>query len=282
MLWSLAESYLSLSSPSRIPNALYTPPSHTSTPLKNLSLNNLHLLHRPIRILRLHSPNLIHDIHSLHHMPKHSMLPVQMRRRRQRNKELTPICPGPAIRHAEGPFVLVREGAVELVLEFLAVDGFAARAGARGVAALDHEVWDYAVEDDVVVFVGCGQRGEVLACLVVVGGWLAELRGDGMRQGWRGRYPGCFVGVEGYGDVSIVSGEDDSLRNVRNGGGCRLVGRGALGLVLGVALEEFLEFFHLGGGSAWLRGGLGQEGGIEGKGRLEGQEFLESYFPVLG
>jgi hypothetical protein len=103
-----------------------------------------------------------------------------------------------------------------------------------------------------------------------------------MRWGWRRRYPGCFVGVEGDGDVSVVGGEGDSLRNVRNGGGCRLVGRGALGLVVGVALEELLESVHLGGESAWLRGGLGQEGGMEAKVRLEGQEFLESYFPVLG
>lgn len=45
------------------------------------------------------------------------------------------------------------EGGAYLVLEFLAVDGAAAAASARGVAALDHEGGDYTVEEGVVVVV---------------------------------------------------------------------------------------------------------------------------------
>lgn len=66
---------------------------------------------------------------------------------------------------------------VDLVLELVAIDGGAAAAGARGIAALDHEVWNYAVEYGVVV-VGAGDEGgEVFAGF---GGVCSvELEGDG-------------------------------------------------------------------------------------------------------
>ena len=50
----------------------------------------------------------------------------------------------------------MHQRADDLVLEFTAVDRAAARAGAGGVAALEHEAGDYAVEDDVVVFMRVG------------------------------------------------------------------------------------------------------------------------------
>lgn len=52
-----------------------------------------------------------------------------------------------------------------LILELLAVDGAAAATGAGGVAGLKHEVWDYAVEDYVVVVAALCERGKVLAGL---------------------------------------------------------------------------------------------------------------------
>ena len=54
---------------------------------------------------------------------------------------------------------------IDLVFELFAVDGSAAAAGAGGVAGLQHEVWDYAVEDDVVVVAALGEGGEVVAGL---------------------------------------------------------------------------------------------------------------------
>jgi hypothetical protein len=67
--------------------------------------------------------------------------------------------------HAESALAVVPERRDELVLELAAVDGRAAAAGTGGVTALDHEALDNAVENDVVVLAGCGERGEVLAGL---------------------------------------------------------------------------------------------------------------------
>lgn len=57
------------------------------------------------------------------------------------------------------------EGGGYLVFEFLAVDGGPAAAGARGVASLEHEVWDDAVEEEGVVVAARGEGGEVCAGL---------------------------------------------------------------------------------------------------------------------
>lgn len=75
------------------------------------------------------------------------MLPIQPGRRRKRYEELTPIRIRPAIRHAQYPRTRMFEARMDLVLELLAKDGAATAAGAGGVAGLEHEVWDYAVED---------------------------------------------------------------------------------------------------------------------------------------
>ena len=97
------------------------------------------------------------------------MLPIQPWRRRQRNKKLTPIRVRPAVRHAQHSCPRMLETRVGLVFEFFAVDRAAPAAGAGRVARLKHEVWDYAVKEDVVVVAALGEGGEVLAGLW---GWL--------------------------------------------------------------------------------------------------------------
>lgn len=93
------------------------------------------------------------------------MLPIQMRRRRQRNKKLTPISIRARVSHAKNAFVVVLERGHDFVLEFAAPDALAAAAGAVGVAALDHEAWNDAVENDLVVVTSLCERAEVSACL---------------------------------------------------------------------------------------------------------------------
>lgn len=98
-----------------------------------------------------------------------------MRRRPQRDEELTPVRPWSTIRHAHDTLAIVSERGVELILEFLAPDGFTARTVAAGeVPALDHEALDDTVEGDVVVLAGGGKGGEVVRGLLGV-----ELVGDG-------------------------------------------------------------------------------------------------------
>lgn len=65
---------------------------------------------------------------------------------------------------------------VDFVFELVAVDGGAAAARARWVAALDHEVWDDAVEDCGGEVAAAGEGGEVVAGFGGVG--CVELEGD--------------------------------------------------------------------------------------------------------
>ena len=133
--------------------------------LENITPLNLDLLHRPISTPRPDRTQLIHDIHPLHHLAKHSVLTIQMRRRRQRNEELAAVRARAGVRHAESALAVVNEGGDDFVLKLAAVDAAAATTSARGVTALDHETLDDAVEDDVVVFACGGEGGEVVAGL---------------------------------------------------------------------------------------------------------------------
>jgi hypothetical protein len=54
---------------------------------------------------------------------------------------------------------------VNFVLELVAVDGSSSAAGAGWVSGLEHEVGDYAVEEEVVVVAAAGEGFEVLAGL---------------------------------------------------------------------------------------------------------------------
>lgn len=93
------------------------------------------------------------------------MLPVQPRRRRQRDKELAAVSVGPGIRHAQHAGARMPQPLVDLVLELFAVDGAAAAACARRVARLYHKVGNHAVHGTLVVIAARGQRGEVAARL---------------------------------------------------------------------------------------------------------------------
>lgn len=74
------------------------------------------------------------------------------------------------------------EGGGDLVFEFLAVDTGAAPSGAGGIASLEHEGGDYAVEEERVVVTPLDERGEVGASL---GEGVSEVFGK--KGGRRGR-----------------------------------------------------------------------------------------------
>ena len=72
---------------------------------------------------------------------------------------------------------------IDLIFKLFTVDGSAAAAGAGRIAGLQHEVWNYAVEDDVVVVAALGEGGEVGAGLE--NGLLAPCSKRGKRGGGR-------------------------------------------------------------------------------------------------
>lgn len=104
------------------------------------------------------------------------MFSIEPRRGRQRDEELRAVCVWPRVGHAEDAGAGVPEAWVDFVVEFVAVDGGAAAPRARGVAALDHEVWDDAVEDCGGEVAAAGEAGEVVAGFWGVG--CVELEGD--------------------------------------------------------------------------------------------------------
>ena len=79
------------------------------------------------------------------------MFSIEMFSRAVENEELRGICVLPFISHADGPAGVVFQGTVEFIFERGGPDAGSAAAGARGVAALDHEVGDVAVEFGGVV-----------------------------------------------------------------------------------------------------------------------------------
>ena len=62
------------------------------------------------------------------------------------NEYLAAIGIGAAIGHAQNTGTCMLQGRVDLVPEFLSVDGTTPSAGASGIACLEHEVRDDPVE----------------------------------------------------------------------------------------------------------------------------------------
>lgn len=129
------------------------------------SFYNLDLIHRPILRTCLDKSHPLHNPQPTLHPPEDRMLPIQPRRRRQSNEELTPIGILPTICHTQNPRPRMLQSRIYLILELFTINGSAATPGTGGVAGLQHEVRDDAVEDYVVVVAALGEGGEVIAGL---------------------------------------------------------------------------------------------------------------------
>jgi hypothetical protein len=134
--------------------------------LKDICALDHDVLHRLVGSTSLDAAKLVDDIHALHNLAKHSVLAVEVRSRAQGDEELASVRAGTGVGHAERTLAVVLEGRHELVLELGTVDGRATGTSSSRVTALDHEARNDAVENDVVVFTGSCQSGEVLAGLV--------------------------------------------------------------------------------------------------------------------
>ena len=126
---------------------------------------NLDLIHRLVLCPSLYKPNPLYNPQATLHPPKNRMLPIQPWRRSQRNKKLTSVCILSTIRHAQNPRACMFQPRIYLIFELFTINRSTTTPSAGRIASLQHEVWNDAVEDDVVVVAALGEGGEVVACL---------------------------------------------------------------------------------------------------------------------
>src|SRR5512136_851495 len=120
-------------------------------------LHDFHRCHRPVARIGLHPADLVHHIHPLHHLPEDRVLGVEVRVIHEVDEKLASPRVRAGVRHGDGP------PDVPVVRGELVADGIpgATPAGARGIAALDHEVADDPVEDGPVVVSLAGEFREI-------------------------------------------------------------------------------------------------------------------------
>ncbi len=125
----------------------------------------------------------VHDVLSGGDFAKDGVFVIQPGSGHMGDEKLTAIGGGAAIGHREKAGFVVFERGNELVAEIIAG---AARSGAGGIAALNHEILDHPVEGNPVVVSALCQIEEV-----------------------GGRH-GSLIGKEGGGDVALVGFDDNA------------------------------------------------------------------------
>lgn len=100
----------------------------------------------------------VHDIHPIGHITENGVFAVKVGCGHVGDEELASIGPWAGIGHGENTGAVVFEPSVDFV--FKAVAGSAA-AGAGGIAALDHELLDDAMEGEAVVVTALREIQEV-------------------------------------------------------------------------------------------------------------------------
>ena len=156
--------------------------------------------------------DLLDDLHPLHHLAEHHVLPVQPGSLGSADEELRVVGVRAGVGHGEDPGACVLQTEV-LVSKLLAVDGAATSSVVVGeVAGLTHEVGDHSVKGGALVtepLLPGAQSPEVLAGL---GGHVGpELHQDSPHRGRVCRhleiYPGSHCplsGVQWIGDATGV------------------------------------------------------------------------------
>src|SRR5580704_9665444 len=124
------------------------PPNRATLLPLNLHRIDPHFLNGPVLRAARDLGNLLHYIIALDHLAEDAVLVVEPRRGGDGDKELAAVGAGAGIGHGEQAVLRMSEVLMEFVAEFVAG---AAAASAFGVAALDHEIWNYAVKDRAVV-----------------------------------------------------------------------------------------------------------------------------------
>src|SRR5580704_2862500 len=135
------------------------PPNRATLLPLNLHRIDPHLLDGPVLGAARDLGNLLHHLIALDHFAENAVLVVEPGRGGNGDKELAAVGAGAGIGHGEQAVPGMIEVLMKFVGEFVAG---AAAAGAFGVAALDHEIRNDAVEDGAIVerLAGLGSLGE--------------------------------------------------------------------------------------------------------------------------
>lgn len=133
------------------------------TVLQKTGLVDFDLIQRTIFAICLDEAHSLYNLHPTLDSSKYRMFSIEPRSRSKRNEELTSVCIGTTVRHAEYPSSGMFQGWLNLILKFLAVYRRSASTCACWIAALDHEIGNDAMEDDIVVVASLCEGCEVLA-----------------------------------------------------------------------------------------------------------------------
>lgn len=161
---------------------MYCPPPLLLLCLDHPCLLQLQRLPRPVLCVYGHLPHPPQDTHPRLYAPKNRVLAIQPRCWCQRQEKLAAVRVGPCICHAQHARTCVLELQLarwrrNLVLKLGAVDALTTAPRPCGVAALHHEIGNYAVENGAIVVATLGQRDKVAACARRV--FCVELDRDG-------------------------------------------------------------------------------------------------------
>src|SRR5580658_534948 len=123
-----------------------------------------HFLQRPILAIAGRFGDLLHHVVAIDHFAKNAVFVIEPGRGGHGDEELAAIGVGTRVRHGEIAVLGVLQSVMKFVGEFVAR---AAAACALGIAALNHEVGDHAMEDGAIVeglagLRAIGERDEVL------------------------------------------------------------------------------------------------------------------------
>ena len=118
-----------------------------SSELLYIDINDLDILERLVRLIRLHILDRMNDLQPRDRPPENRMLLIQPRGSRRRDKKLTPVRPRSSVGHAQRVRSIVLQIVTELVFELFAPNAFASGAVPEGVSGLNHEFRDHTVEN---------------------------------------------------------------------------------------------------------------------------------------
>ena len=132
--------------------------------LLNINIDDLDILKRLIRLIRLRVLDRMNRLQPSDGSPKNRMLLIQPRGSRRRDKELTPVRPRSSVSHTDRVRPIVLQIVTELVFKFFSPDAFASGTVSEGVSSLNHEFRDDTVEDHAFEVSASGVTDKVLDC----------------------------------------------------------------------------------------------------------------------